>query len=80
MEIVILADPEVLLVIQSIKNRAQFEILPVVLLNSFCQICHKQLKLCRTTDQRFAVIREGNRDQTIARQRASYLAKDESIF
>ena len=60
MEIVVLADSEIRLVIWGVQNWAQLEIFPAGLLDSFCQIFDKQLKLFWIVDQWLAVIRERN--------------------
>jgi hypothetical protein len=60
MKIVVLADSELLRVIWGVKDWAQLEIFPAGLVDSFCQIRDKRLKLIEIVDQRLAVIREGN--------------------
>jgi len=58
--VIVLADPQVLVAVETVEYRAKLEVFAVVVLNSSSQLCQKPSKIIVVVDEGFAMVGEGD--------------------
>jgi len=60
MSVIILADAQVLVVVETVEDRAKLEVFAMVVLNSSSQLCQKPSEITVAVGEGFAMVGEGD--------------------